>query len=392
MKENLVTYQEQKKDVDFLPDYNSYLDNFLSINGFSLVDGIYSQKEYPMSTQEKKVQQLALEKLDNRFSLESVFSKSGFKPVEPLGIINNGGNTLFISAGVQILDSVIHEEGCFISEPIFISQPVLRTQYIDGISEGNSTSFINISTEAVNVNPQEHFNYLQNWLNIFYGFGMESSKFTFTHRAVDKTWGDKIFNGLELFIYYDGLEIGDASFNYGVAQKTRDVINFSDIGFGLERIKWVIRGGSYFDNFISKKYPESSLSSLAFANTLSLLAGSGLNPSNKEHGYRLRLFSKRFIDEVKGQYQDFDDLFLENYRYWLKWTKLPVSEIDSLEIIKKENERNFNRLLLDHLKDNYTDVGLEINIPTNILLSRLNGTSVPRDLIDKLLFNLNYKK
>lgn len=394
-KENIYLVKE---DVELVTQYQTCFEDFLKINHLQLQNNLYiplTNPRYNLDSEVQKNRPVTFETsdlLNNHLFLENIFSHAGFEPIKPLPIVNFGGNTLFVSAGVQVIDEIIHKEASLITNPKFIIQPVLRTQYIDEVSEGSSTSFINISTEAVNISPDKHFKYLQEWLKVFSGLGMKTGNFTFSHRYLDKTWGNKTFSGFEFFVYYNGIEIGDASFNYGVPQSTRGSINFSDIGFGLERIKWVLQKGSYFDNFTPKHYTETNLSSLAFANTLSLLAGSGLNPSNKEHGYRFRLFSKRFIDEVKGCHTGLNDLFIENYRYWSKWTDLKVSESDSLEIIKKENSRNFNRLLLDQLRDTYFDVGLDINLPTNVLIKRLGGTSVPQEVLNQVIIDLHYKK
>lgn len=387
----------EKEVIELRSRYQECFETFLRENQLHELDDLYipssaGRLDLDFNEQRKFIELKDLSLLDSRLQIEGIFSHLGFKPIEPLPIVNKGGNTLFVSAGVQIIDDIIHREGQLISIPRFVAQPVLRTQYVDGVAEGSSTSFINVSTEAVNVSPKQHFDYLQKWLKTFYSLGMDSHEFTFGHRSIEKTWGSKSFDGFEIFVYYDGLEIGDASFNYNVPQSTRGNITFSDIGFGLERIKWVLRGGSYFDNFTSGPKDEISLSTLAFANTLSLLSGSDLKPSNKEYGYRFRLFSKRFVDEVKGRYKDFDNLFAENYKYWSKWTNLLVSEVESLERIRKENSRNFNRLLLDQMKEFYSDIGLDINLPTDVLLQRLGGTSVPSQIVNELLINLNYKK
>ncbi len=396
MSEIKKEIHSEKEVVELKSEYQECFGSFLRENQLHIQGDRYvtlsaNRSNLDFDEQKDKFTELRdLNLLDNRLQIEDIFSHLGFKPVDPLPIVNKDGNTLFVSAGVQIIDNIIHREDQLISVPIFVAQPVLRTQYIDGVSEGSSTSFVNVSTEAVNVKPRQHFDYFQKWLEIFYSLGMDSSEFTFSHRSIEKTWGLKSFDGFEIFVYYNGLEIGDASFNYNVPQNTRGNITFSDIGFGLERIKWALQGGSYFDNFTSGPKDGISLSALAFANTLALLSGSDLKPSNKEYGYRFRLFSKRFVDEVKGRHKDFDDLFIENYKYWLKWINLSVLEVESLERIKKENSRNFNRLLLDQMKDSYHDIGLDINLPTNVLLQRLDGTSVPSQIVDKLLIDLNY--
>ncbi|OGY41588.1 MAG: hypothetical protein A2Y82_01190 [Candidatus Buchananbacteria bacterium RBG_13_36_9] len=50
-------------------------------------------------------------------------------------------------------------------------------------------------------------------------------------------------------------------------------------------------------------------------------------------------------------------------------------------MIKKENERNFNRELLDLLKLKYADVDIDINQSTEKVLKLLRGTSVDKDYL-----------
>ncbi|MFA5750025.1 MAG: hypothetical protein WC895_02285 [Candidatus Shapirobacteria bacterium] len=392
-------YLPENKGTEIVDLYQVCFENFLETNELRPSDNdLYIKTSttgcnlVTEGEQNNKSNLETLKLLNNPFFLKNIFTQLGFNSIEPLPIVNAKGNTLFVSAGVQIIDDIIHNDGIITEKPKFVIQPVLRTQYIDGVSEGSSTSFINISTEAVNIDPKEHFCFLQQWLKIFIDLGMEKDKFTFKSRHIDKTWGNKTFNGFELFIYYDGLEIGDGSFNYNVAQNTRGDINFSDIGFGLERVKWILSGGSYFDTFTTVYKNQLTLPSLAYANTLSLLSGSGLKPSNKEYGYRFRLFSKRFVDEVKGKCFELDNLFNENYKYWSNWTKLQISESESLSIIRKENSRNFNRLLLDELLKKFNDVNLDINLPTNEIIKRLSHTSVDTKTLEETINNLNYKK
>lgn len=324
--------------------------------------------------------------------LNQHFTESGFNAVSPISLLNKGGTTLFICAGVQILDSVIHQETSIPQEPFFVAQPVLRTQFIDSIGEGSSTSFINASTCQLNVGRQEHFQHLQTWIDLFVRLGLKEKDLYFKTKLYEQQWGDKVVKSEKIFIVYDGLEIGDASFVQDLPQRSRPGLTLSDIGFGLERVKWIMQGGSYFD-VLGDGRVSSNIdgTSAVCSHTLALLAGSGLKPSNKEQGYRLRLFSKKLVSSSLGTYPVTLEQTRSYVNYWQKWSRLPIPEDQLLQVISQENTRNFNRMLLDKLCEKCPDVGLDVNQPTPVILKRLKGTSVKSDYLTQVLNELKYQ-
>ena len=98
----------------------------------------------------------------------------------------------------------------------------------------------------------------------------------------------------------------------------------------------------------------------------------------------MRLFSKKFISENIKEHLEIEELAKNAYKYWSNWLNLPISENEALLLIKKENERNFNRELLDSLKLKYKDVDIDINQPTEKILKLLRGTSVDKDYLIEL--------
>lgn len=324
--------------------------------------------------------------------LNQYFAKNGFNVVSPIPLLNKNGTTLFICAGVQFLDPAIHRELEIPKEPIFVAQPVLRTQFIDCIGEGSSTSFINASTCQLNISSQEHFHHLQTWINLFVQLGLRETDLYFKTESCEQQWGGKTVNSEKIFIIYDGLEIGDASYVEDLPQKGRPNLSLSDIGFGLERIKWIMQGGSYFDVLGNGRIANNiDGTSAVCSHTLSLLAGEGLKPSNKEQGYRFRLFSKKLVSNILGGHLATQEQSRSYYNYWKKWIKLSSSEDQSLLAITQENTRNFNRILLDKLCEKYPDVGLDINLSTAVILKRLKGTSVKSDYLTQVLNELKYE-
>lgn len=323
--------------------------------------------------------------------LNNYFNDRGFNISLPTPLINQKGTTLFVCAGVQVLDNIIHQEAPVPLKPLFVAQPVLRTQFIDNICEGTSTSFINVSTCHLNGSQEQHYQYLQTWLDLFVQLGLNKDDFSFKNKPYQQQWGDKIINSQKMFIIYDGLEIGDASYIQDLPQKTRPNLTLSDIGFGLERIKWILQGGSYFDILGDGRVSHEITGDVAAcSHTLSLLAGEGLKPSNKEHGYRFRLFSKKLVNNALGEHLISQEQAKKYYNYWEKWTKLVSPLNQSIESLAQENTRNFNRLLLDKLSTHCPDVELNINQPTDMLIKQLKGTSVKSDYLTVVLGELKY--
>ena len=78
--------------------------------------------------------------------LEKYFSEHDYDILKPVNVVNNK-DTVFITAGIQpilskYLDSNLN------SKKVYIAQPVLRTQYLDCISEGSSIAFVNLTTSG----------------------------------------------------------------------------------------------------------------------------------------------------------------------------------------------------------------------------------------------------
>lgn len=392
--ENSQSIKEQKEPLIYKEAINLFIKkNDLIVSDekdrqvLAVTKGLTIEK--PFVFIKKPINPELASKLESPKYLETYFERNGFSILQPKPIINKTGITLFISAGVQHLDDVIYKEANYCDVPQFVAQPVLRSQFVKSVGEGSSTSFINICTEKVNPRVQEHFSYLEKWLELLDKMGLKKENISFQLQNTETKWADKKFKSDKIKIFYDGLEIGVALYNTDLPQNNRDPLCFSDIGFGLERIKWILQGGQYFNvfNITTKEHEVKNPIILNHILTMALLAGSGIKPANKEHGYRLRLFSKKFISENIKEHLEIEELAGNAYRYWSNWINLPVSENEALLLIQKENERNFNRELLNSLKLKYVDVDIDINQSTEKVLKLLRGTSVDKDYLIKL-----YKK
>lgn len=385
-----------------LPEYFISMRNFLNEHNFVEVKSsndveLQTQKIYKsdqsndINNKTYEVQGEMLKNLKTPEFLKSFFEKAKFENIPSKSIINESGLTLFISAGVQVLDPIIHDEKEIFAEKIYIAQPVFRTQFIPKISEGVSSSFINIATEMLNKSPEEHFHALDQWMELLNILGL--SKENLILKSIERydKWGKRKFLQKILKIYYDDLEIGDALY-IDMPQDSRENILISDIGFGLDRIKWLLSANkSYFQTIApdNEVFLNLDNKTIDYTRTLSLLAGFGIEPSNNEHGYRFRQLSKLLIKTNLGKKIDLNNLIRHWYNDWQKWTNFLKSEEDVKKIINIENERNLNREILDILKKDYPDVDININQSTDKLIKLLKGTSVDKkylqDVLEKIL-------
>lgn len=182
-------------------------------------------------------------------------------------------------------------------------------------------------------------------------------------------------------MHYKGLEIGDGNYDYGFNPSIPGLISISDFGFGLERLTWIFRKDSYFDSVgpLNASLRGNRLLQ-ELAKTLTLLAAHNLEPSNRDRGYRYRLFAKRIVDLTFPEYLDLRQLVGYYHRFWKHFTNLAV-DADSTKInIQREYERNYNKMINDKLA-----VSLNPDCPTEDFLVNLVKAGVSRSQLVRVL-------
>ena len=309
------------------------------------------------------------------------FEKEGFKIVQPMNIVDKKIKTLFVVSGVQILDPIIHDNAEIVDQKIFIAQPVIRTQFLPQVQEGSLTSFVNLTANSVNKSYEEHVGTINKWLLILENLGFSREKFSAQVSRNKNLWDRRRFENDFMGIYYNSIEIGEASYIEKMPQDNRPPISISDVGFGVERMNFSLCGKT-FDDYYKKELPIKIIDS---SRTLALLAGSGAKPGNNGQGYRVRLFSKNFVRENMNVGAKAADIFKLAYKQWSRWTKLPLSMQETLDILLPEYDRNFNREILDFLHVNQVKIELDINQSTDDFVIQLIKTgSVDKKLIDNI--------
>ena len=177
------------------------------------------------------------------------FDSVGFRQITSRNIANFDGQTDLVIAGVQMFDDIIHRNQQIREDKMFVAQPCVRMQFQQQVEsqEGTSTSFVNVCTEKMGANFDEHLDTIDYWCTILSKLGLHMSDFIVVMRTSINDWGTGKFSALELFFSYGGLELGDAAYLL-IPQANRTSIPISDIGFGLERIAWAMnKTDSYFD-------------------------------------------------------------------------------------------------------------------------------------------------
>ena len=318
--------------------------------------------------------------------LKKYFLERNYYCVKPYRIVNNN-DTIFFSAGIQPILSDYRNAKLNETKKIYLSQPVIRTQFANSISEGSSIAFVNSTTAGFNISEKEHNVLVDDWIELFYQLGMKPSNIYKHSKNYERIWGDLLVSGIKTFYYYNDIELGDTTFFTSITKEGKNIgiDSMSDVGFGLERIRWCVSENSYFD-----LYSDSSAISLpikAYLSVLALLAVNDVKPSNKNYGYRARLFSKKLVNTLEGnEFSNLEDEYLmECIKYWKDWQE--VNKDVDIGVIKNEYIRNCNRFIIDKLiEEGYSNLsGININISRDEMKKRLISSNVEVEKVKKLI-------
>lgn len=318
--------------------------------------------------------------------INDFFKKCGYVIEKPHEVANNK-DTIFISAGIQPLLKKYRDGLLTANTNFFISQPVIRTQFINSLDEGTSLAFVNITSSSFNNSEAEHNKMIKDWYEFLYNVGLQKSKFSIQSDIYEKNWGDLIVHGKRIFHYYDGLEIGDTTFFTKVLNESGKKVfeSMSDLGFGLERIRWKKNDNSYYDLYSDSTHINSKVK--AYLSAIALLAVNDIQPSNKNVGYRFRLFSKKLVNLLDGRslYENERQYLVECIKYWMDWQQ--VTKSNNISIILNEYTRNGNRYIIDKLTEmGYENLfGININISREEFVKRLIGSGVENERVKILV-------
>lgn len=299
-----------------------------------------------------------------------------------------GESTLFTTSGVQRIETLAKNDVPLVSQEKFVtSQPVIRSQFMDKIRQGTSTSFVNYSVESFNTSNETMIEVFKKYIQCIEKLKIDTSKITVEFSNGSEKWGQNRFDNFVTKIFYENIEFADIAliYNYPFSKNKIPIV---DLGFGMERLIWMLDRESPFFPEYADYYVNSNKDLVTGVldpiRSMVLIALDGTGPSNANHGYRLRQFSKRFVDRNLVTKFDENDLINKAYLFWTQFNH-DAKNIDLiLNTIKLENSRNFNALLLKKLRDDHEiDLNIDINRSSEDFITNL-GFSVKKEIIDSL--------
>lgn len=319
-------------------------------------------------------------------SLKDFFKEKDYNCLKPYSIVNNN-DTVFISAGIQPLLRSYREDKINDSEKLYVAQPVIRTQYSNSVEEGASIAFTNMTTSCFNHSEKEHINMVQHWYELLGEAGINKKDIIINSDVYQTKWGDLELCGKRTFHYYKDVEIGDTTFFTKIIDNNSKNVaeSMSDLGFGLERVRWLIIGNSYYD--ICSDSTELDIQLKAYLSVIALLAVNHIKPSNKNTGYRARMFSKKLVNLLEGRNLTLiEEKYLDEcIEYWKEWQE--ELNFQDKQMIIDEFVRNGNRYILDQLSilgfNNLS--GININVSRDEFEKKLIGSGIDKEKIKKLV-------
>ena len=298
-----------------------------------------------------------------------------------------GDTTFFTSAGIRHLETKLYDVNK-IGKGFCIYQPCIRTQYMDDIKEGCSTAFTNFSVTQVEANQDLFIYQTRKFLSFLLGNGIKREQISLSLEIEkQKQWGNREFTITDFSVFIDDTEVGMINFMHEFPFSEGKKIDICEVGVGLDRLNWKLRTGkNYFSGFdclyndaclaLSRDDCARIIDPIRTATLITML---GIRPSLKNHGYRIRLLSKRFVSRKTNKPINEKELIHVSYRWWKKQgiqSKFSLEDVQ--DIIFKENKRNENDLLRKKLQEKFQiKIKLDINEEPELFIAKIQR-SMPK--------------
>lgn len=223
--------------------------------------------------------------------LAATFNEYGVAQAPPLPLRWHGETDLTISA-VQALDPLLkHRRHCTYRQG-YLAQPVVRFtgkrdasgQLVDGFL----TAFVNVSCVLPIRDLTQHAQVLDIWLTALSRLGLHARHVEINGHV--EVWQRKSVRGITLRIRHAGMEIGDIVLLWNA---DAPAIVATDLGSGLERLRWAITGHSWPEVVFGPLARRADPAVLDVIRAATLIAASGIRPGNHGSGHALRKLARR---------------------------------------------------------------------------------------------------
>lgn len=276
----------------------------------------------------------------------------GAQPVEPDPVCRPAGDTtVFTTAGVQRVETILRERGRLERETFAVAQPVVRSQYMDRAKEGTSSAFVNFSVIQTESTVEGFAGICRQLSAMVVDRGADPGSVTFKVETLGDRWGDREFTKTVLTLYVAGTEVGEGVYLHDYPATPESRVAITDVCFGVERLNWAVAGGRYFRGFepFYEGVPDPDVAGAAIDSLRSatLVAGEGVLPSHVDPGFRLRRLCKRFAERNVATGIAPKDLIAASYGHWQRWGERFSASPEQVEqLLCGEIDRAFNNLLI----------------------------------------------
>lgn len=269
----------------------------------------------------------------NKGLSDLALTNSGIFLQQPRHILNLRRNPLFITAGIQIIDDVIHDGAEKSTDTILVAQPSVRLNFLGktDINQAFYTSFVNIAFAQTESSLASHTANLTTLLSFLDAIGVDLSQVTLQFRENQNNWGEGVFDSRILDLIYNGIGVGDAVLLQNYPQASREALTISDISFGIERLLLAVNQyTTEQDLFDDYTIHDGEL--LDLLKTSTLLIGSGVYPSSTYNpGRRVREVCKRIA--TKSEWRDDQSFIGEAFEvYWGWWKRFAAIDVEPDDI------------------------------------------------------------
>lgn len=334
----------------------------------------------------------------NNFPKQSIHEYFNDVPLIPADnvIRTDDSTTLFTCAGVQHIETMIKNNE--ILKDFSIYQPSIRTQFIGKTKEGVSTSFVNFSSTMFDISNNKFLDKTKSYISLLNNYGYNNNDLLVRFEERSNTWGTRKFSTYVASLYYNNFRMGECIFMKDFPIKSNQVSNIMEVGFGLERMKWLSKKDNYYFSRYKEIYDQFKNDDVSIdqittiidsVRTSILIAGNGIVPSNNNHGYRLRQLLKHFVFNNANISIPLNKLERIAYDEWKSNTFVQYEEI--CDIIGKEVERNEHAYLLDLLKRCNIKTNIDITLPNDAFIRSLKSR-IYRENTDVILDKLFKEK
>lgn len=306
--------------------------------------------------------------------------------VEPEPVVRHDGSTLFTTSGIQRLYDVVLRGADVPTDPLFVEQPVIRMNYKHDVTPSSFTSFVNPGLFKVGATEQEHAEGLERLTSLIQSFSGNRAGVTTTEEEATSRWSEEVEFGVNVtHISVDGLEVADAIFAPVVPVSASKPLAISEFGLGKERLMHGIPGHDILETIFQDPITPETARAYDAIRTMALIAGAGVLPANKNHGYQLRWLSKLLVSEGMPSGEPLSGLVERSYEYWEKHVNMVQDLAATSRVITHEYERNLGAKIIRDIVGEAPLPKVDTNRGIERTVSQLSRAGITADDISSKL-------